>query len=330
MYFFSDQLINHARAIYKNLKITGYESGDAFFATFGPGNMIYFLDKPYERFSDYEALLSLLQQDDPIKYEAIHKGTPFYYLSWTAFDLRNYEKALFYIDAAISEDIRIAPKDWLDKPGAAFLTLKKPEIQVARRNIENTRELLQKELNRFNSISNQSPFDIESFVNRFVRVLVLEQDVTRRTIVSAFYVFLLEFYDRYSELLLRSNRGGSIQPFIIHLFKGGLVFESLLKHLYPTMDNGKPPKTLSDIFKTTSFQNDFNVTVQTSSDTLQDIINGIQGNSMESAFTTTSKLRNTTGHNLVWDDIFNNPYHYEALFIQEMNAMLYIISVKFP
>lgn len=330
MYFFSDRLINHARTVFENLIITGPESGDAFFETFGPGNMIYFLDKPYERFSDYEELLSILQQDNPGKFESIHKGTPFYFLSWTAFDLGNYEKALFYIDAAISEDIRIAPNDWLDKPGSAFLTLKTPDIQVARRTIENTHKLLQQELNRFNAISKLPPFDVESFVNRFVRVLVLEQDVTRRTIVSAFYVFLLEFYDRYSELLLRSTRGGSIQPFIIHLFKGGLVFESLLKHLYPTMDDGTPCRTLGNIFKTTSFQNDFNITVQTSSNSLQDIVNGIQGDSIESAFTTTSKLRNTTGHNLVWDDIFNNPNHFKALFIQEMNAMLYIISVKFP
>lgn len=327
MYFLSSSLINHVREVYQQLEINGPQVGDWFFETFGPGNVLNWVDRPYERFSDYEELLRILEQADPEKYHAIHKGTPFYYLCWTAFDLRNFEKALFYIDAAISEDIRKLPNDWINQPGSAFLILRDPQLQVARRTIENLRQRLDQELNRFNNISERPPLDIQAFVDRFVRVLVLEQDVTKRTIVSAFYVFLLEYFDRYLELRLRSSVGGSILPFVIHLFKGGLIFESLLKHLYP--DPAQPRRTLGNILNSPVYQNDFPGQIPTGSSTLQDIVDEIQGNSIQSAFTATSRLRNTTGHNLVWDDVFSNPDTYANLFCQEMNAILYLISSKF-
>ena len=327
MYFLSTSLIHHVREVYQQLEINGPQDGDWFFETFGPGNVAYWIDRPYERFSDYEELLRILEQDDSDKYHTIHKGTPFYYLSWTAFDLRNFEKSLFYIDAAISEDVRKLPNDWINQPGSAFLTLQEPQIQVARRTIENVRQHLDQELSRFNNISGLPPLNIQTFIDRFVRVLVLEQDVTKRTIVSAFYVFLFEFFDRYSELRIRSSIGGSILPFVIHLFKGGLIFESLLKHLYP--DPAQPRRTLRNILNSPAFQNDFPGQIPTGSSTLQEIVDGIQEDSIHSAFTATSKLRNTTGHNLVWDDVFSNPDIYRNLFYQEMNAVLYLISHKF-
>ena len=327
MYFLSTSLINYVRNVYQQLTINGPQDGDWFFETFGPGNVVHLIDRPYERFSDYEELLCILEQKDPEKYHDIHKGTPFYYLCWTAFDLRNFEKALFYIDAAISEDVRKQPDDWINQPGSAFLTLRDPQIQVAGRTIEKVRQHLEKELNRFNNFSGLPPLDIQAFIDRFVRVLVLEQDVTKRTIVSAFYVFLLEYFDRYLELRIRSFFGGSILPFVSHLFKGGLIFESLLKHLYP--EPAQPRRTLADILNSLAFRNDFQGQIPTGSSTLQDIVDGIQGNSIQSAFTATSRLRNTTGHNLVWDDVFNNPDTYQNLFCQEMNAILYLISSKF-
>ena len=56
------------------------------------------------------------------------KGTPFGYLSWLAFDTRNYEKAMFYMDTGIAEDVRkhkdpVNPTGWLVNPGPKFLTL---------------------------------------------------------------------------------------------------------------------------------------------------------------------------------------------------------------
>ena len=85
-------------------------------------------------------MLNLLRQADQTKYERMHKGTPFYLMSWLAFDLRNYEKGLFYMDSAIAEDIRKTeltadPESWKNQPGTKFLLLAGGQPHVAQRSI---------------------------------------------------------------------------------------------------------------------------------------------------------------------------------------------------
>jgi hypothetical protein len=107
MHFLTDPLVELALHHFDNLDVA---HGDWFFSTFGPGNLVNATDRPHERFNDYESLLRLLQERNQLKYNQIHKGTPFFFLSWLAFDLRNYEKALYYLDAAISEDVKKSEK----------------------------------------------------------------------------------------------------------------------------------------------------------------------------------------------------------------------------
>src|SRR5579863_9517362 len=96
-------------------------------------------------------------------------------------------------------------------------------------------------------------------IRQFVTSLL--GDSSKRTIISALYVFLLEFSDRVRELdLRRGSVGGSNEPFTIHLFTGGLLFESLLKHFYPIDDAGHQNRQLSSIFRTMAFQREFGLT----------------------------------------------------------------------
>ncbi|MFH0957843.1 MAG: hypothetical protein V1897_03985, partial [Pseudomonadota bacterium] len=299
---------------------------DTFFSTFGPGNLLHATDRPFERFRDYEDLLQLLHSRNPQKYEQVHKGTPFFFLAWLAFDLRNYEKALYYLDAAISEDVRNAGANWTDRPGALFLRLT-TDPHVAERVIRQIRQLLSVHIDRFNVISGLAPLSIDVFIDRFV--VRLMQTASTRTVISALYVFLLEAAERLIELRLKSIQGGSLGPVIAHLFSAGLVFESLLKYLYPTKNNGDPVKTLGQVFQTNAFISDFGTGIQTSADSLQDILDAATDNSLLTAFCTASKLRNTTGHNLVWDNIFHLSSNYEVLVDQSLNALLYLIERKF-
>ena len=133
-------------------------------------------------------MLNLLRQADQTKYERMHKGTPFYLMSWLAFDLRNYEKGLFYMDSAIAEDIRKTeltadPESWKNQPGTKFLLLAGGQPHVAQRSIYRVQLALQQELARFNGISGQpavTPDIIRQFVTRLI------EDLSKRTIVSAF------------------------------------------------------------------------------------------------------------------------------------------------
>lgn len=325
--FLSQEKIAQARLSFGQLVINGPEDGDRFFEAFGPGNTTQVVERPFEKFEDYELLLSIIQEDNPQKFEQIHKGTPYYFMGWLSFDLKNYEKAVFYMDSAIVEDIRKDPIGWQNNPGNQFLTLS-DNSQIAERMTKRLKELVESELTRFNSISNLSQLILTDFINKFI--LVLASDTNKHSIITALYSFILEFEDREKELQLRSSSGGSIEPALKYLFKGGLIFESLLKHLYPNQDNGRPCGTLGNVFHTGTFQADFLSRVQIRAVSLRSIVNAIgNNNDIQTAFDTVSRLRNTTGHNLVWDDIFNNPANFEKLYNQQINALLYLIHKKF-
>ena len=325
--FFTNEKIEQARLDFQKLVVNSPSDGDNFFVAWCPGNTTKIIDKPYERFRDYEIFLEIVRTDDPSKYEKIHKGTPFYFLAWTAFDLRNYEKAVFYMDAAISEDMRADTVNWINTPASQFLKLNPLGVQSAVRITEHLKNRIDAEIRRFNSISGLSPILIEDFVIKFVNKLISKKD--NHSIITAFYSFILEFEDREKELLLRSTEGGSIEPVLTHLFKGGLIFESLLKYLYPLDDRSNNCKTIGDIFKTNSFKFDFPIKIKTGADTLTEVIIGISSNDVQTAFCTTSQLRNTAGHNLVWDDVFDNLSDLKKLYEQQVNAIFYLIQKKF-
>jgi hypothetical protein len=327
MYFFTQPLVDYIIHVYRSTDFTNPATADAFFGIFTPGNTVLAADRPYERFNDYEELLQQLKAADAQKYDAMHKGTPFYYLSWLAFELQRFETALFYVDAAISEDIRKAPGTWQDHPGTKFFLLA-PGGHVADRTVTQLRAILDAQIERFNSLSARPRFGTYEFTMKFFRLF--GQDIANRSIVTAFYVFLYEFRARYRELGLRSHAtGGSSLPFILHLLKGGLIVESLLKHFYPN-NGGIPNETIGAVFQTRQFLREFLLAASphTRATTLAEIYVSISGNTVLSAFSTTAKLRNTTGHNVVWDDVFDDPEQYRRLFEQEMNAIFYLLTTK--
>lgn len=300
--------------------------GDRFFEAFGPGNTRLEENRPYERFHDYEALLKILWSTDARKYEIIHKGTPFYFLAWTAFDIGNWEKGVFYMDAALSEDYRRDDRNWLEGSAAKLLLLQEDHGGPADRVASRLRRLVMNQIDRFNNVAAYPTTSIEQFVDGFVRPLV-QQTPSNRSIVTALYTFILEYSDLRTQIHLRSSGGGSIEPFVVHLFKGGVILESILKHFYPV---AQPPdqRSLGGVLNDLNgFLRDFPVAqppkYSTNAGFLADITNPIAQDSFRVAFETTAKLRNTTGHRLTWDDVFAD--HYDRLFEQEMNAIFLVI-----
>ena len=207
---------------FKNTEFRDSDEENCFFQRYGFGNTVEVIDRPFERLNDYELLQSDLRREDKPKYEKAHKGTPFGFMSWFAFDLRNYEKALFYLDAGISEDFKNyhAGDAWLTLPGARFLLLDPdPGNLWLRRTFEDLRGLLDHELARFNGVSGEH-LDLGSW-QTMVKMLLEEGD-GKWSLISALYLFLLESKDRRLELDLREgSTGGSNQPFMVHLFTGG-------------------------------------------------------------------------------------------------------------
>lgn len=322
----NDQVFEQQLKEFSQHSFTNNEQANAFYIKYGVGNTKNEMDMPFERFLYYEQLLEELMNCDFRKYQIMHKGIPFYFLAWLAFDLRNYEKALYYIDAAISEDVKNTRGNPFLLPASQFLLLN-PGEQVASRTIQILELTLEEELARFNEISGETPLSIAVFVEKFAQALL--KHPANRTIISAFYVFLLEYSERQNELRMRSTSGGSIAPFIHHLFSGSLVFESLLKFLFPTKDDNTPCKTIGEIYRTSSFLTNYPANIPTSATSFSEILSGITNETLLSTFTTITKIRNTSGHNLIWDDTFAEPSNYQTLFQQEVDAILYIILHSF-
>jgi hypothetical protein len=332
MHFLNPPLVSYAIRYFLQMDCADPAQGDVFWELFGAGNRNAFSDRPFERLSDYEEMLRLLLRADEKRYELLHKGTAFYIMSWLAFDLHNYKKSLFYIDAGISEDVRKTehgenPDGWKTLPGAKFLLLE-PVDQVANRAIQDIRKALSSEIDHFNSVSQRPALDLDTVV-RFAGTFM---SGSQRTIISALYIFVMESRERFLELKFRQgSSGGSNEPFTVHLLTGGLLLESLLKSYYPKPATQKGHYTIGKVFDRPDFRADFGLaTVPVSSaDSLRTIYDAIGiSNSVETAFSTTARLRNTTGHNLIWDDVFSDPDIFDALLQQIMNALLFVVSAK--
>jgi len=322
----NDSLPGIAIAEYLGTVFDTPAKADAFFHKYTVGNVQQVVERPFERFRHYEVLLRGLRLLDRDKYEQMHKGTPLFFMAWLSFDMRNFEKALFYLDTAISEDARATP-NWRNLPGAAFLRLDRNS--VASRTVAELRNILDGQMERFNAISCRHPLTIDNWSQQFVERLIATPP--RRTILCSLYVFLYEFQDRLEEIELRGGLagGGSNHPFLSHLLLGGLIFESLLKQCYKG-------DTLQALFKKVRADPAFKIPKRTVMPTSANVANPLAailtsatGSDMVTAFTTTAKLRNVTGHNLDRDNIFDQTANYRSLFQQVVNAIFYVVAVKY-
>jgi len=350
---FQHKRLEYAVEYFKKYKFLTPEAGDIFFETFCIGNDIYTIHMPLNRFNDYQKVLELIYHADQIKYLQIHKGTPFYFLSWLAFQIQSYERAVFYMDAAIAEDIRKTifkhrkenPLDnqsdedlakslfqiWIRNASGQFFMLyhNQHSYPTAATIIQHLEDLWHEQFKRFESISG---YEIvrQNFLIKFIGELA-PQSAATRSIITALYSFILEYNEVLLLIKLRSVAGGSIEPITTFLLKGCLIFESLLKYRYPLMDNGTVVQALSNLAGIAAFRAKYGIQqLQTSSGSINAIITSIGTNTdVQTAFNTTGKIRNTTGHNLNWDDVFNDPANFETLFTQIMNAILYIYVIDF-
>lgn len=87
-------------------KIKTREESDCFFSQYGVGNVTKGYDRPFERQKAYEQLLILLNEYNFLQYEKVHKGTPYYFIAWVAFQYHDYSKSIFFMDASVSEDLK--------------------------------------------------------------------------------------------------------------------------------------------------------------------------------------------------------------------------------
>lgn len=324
--------ISDAVSAFDKIDVSDPSVGDEYFEKFGVGNVIPHASLAFERFSSYEFLLQEMQQHNGTKYQEIHKGTAFYFLAWTAFDIADYEKAVYYLDSAFTEDVRksktLGEKDVvraaLENPGGYLIRLVPEKSGPASRITNNLKENFEKQLHIFNKNSSLN-VTTEQFVENFVSVIV--RDSEYRSLVTAIYTYIFEFEDRYKMLEISQNQKGSLEPWVIHLFKGGLIFETLLKYVAKKHGLGDL-KTIGNFSHSKKFQSLYCDFIETKDKSLD--ISGLSKlpHEMRNSFRVSYSLRNSTGHDLRRTDTLN-PAVYKRAIEHELFAIFYVIYKEF-
>jgi hypothetical protein len=270
-------------------------------------------------------ILTDLKAMDIQAYGRIHKGTIFYFTAISAFLLHDFQTATFFFDAAASEDMKNGPNS--RTPALLFMILDAQNPNQAARDLTVIAENL---LRTIVDGYNQCPDSVALTVDE-VRQIFLEHAINDhrewRTLVTSWISFLLEWSHRFTILNLRVEEG-TWEPFYFHLFKGCLLFESLLK----SEPSGQVTEnTLGTILNaSTSYARArLGITrlIHTGNATLSDVLRdvGTAAPGIENDIEFAARLRNTVGHNLGWATTINLS-EYSLLARKVTNSCLHAIS----
>jgi hypothetical protein len=292
---------------------------------------------PYERLVAYENELQEICMWNSEKYNFIHKGTPFYFAGALAFDIGDYERAAFYFDAALAEDIKNKPQsstfDWENAAAYGVYTLNQNYgNEIVQHPVKIIRKAMVEGIGLYNIQLGKS-LDLDTLINKFVEPNL--RNAGYRALVHTLYTFVTEYRQRLGQLLLRSTEWGTLEPFIIHFLKGCLLYESLLKQVYPSHSKDTLARILKDekgdlgycthgkdlIDLTSVYRKDIKSVIN---DLLPFLINEPK---LDKCITTTYAIRNLSSHNLVWEQSFT-PEVYKELYASIISSILNLIEIK--
>ena len=303
-------------------------SGD-FFARFGLAELVRNnrFSEALERGHKLLRLCKLLNMD---AYQYMHKGAPFYWMGMAAYRINDFQSAIYYIDAAVSEEVKNRP-DNHNSPARLFLRLEgEHNKQAAKYIVKDAQEILEKYINFHNDIIVASQIDIPILTIQDVRKCLLEpassnNDQAERSLASTFISFMLEFEYRDIQLRLRTESGTN-EPIFIHLLKGCLLFESILKFNphYKVKGNTLRP-ILKSLIGIPGFPEEINI----GGIKLQEVLREVEEvNDIASAILITGRLRNTLGHYVAWSTELTGDQYLHA-FRLVTDSCLHAISVLY-
>ena len=144
----------------------------------------------------------------------------------------------------------------------------------------------------------------------------------KRSAVTGLISFLLEFPSRTKELSLAGTRTSTAEPFFLHLFKGTLLFETLLKtsSVGQEIQHSNPKATIDKFLQDRTIYSAFGFSSAPQGlggDTLDDVLAAIKSDSTtdfsQRAIRATWGIRNKVGHSMAWPSR-PNLSEYEDLF----------------
>jgi hypothetical protein len=290
----------------------------------------FFNSLPRDSFSAYEKyfhFLEFLHTESLSNYLFFHKGTPYYWMGLCTFYFNDFQSSSFFIDASVSEDIASGKRIKSNTPGMLFLQANpdKP-AQAGKRLVEYIEARIQSCINYYIDLTANiqiAHLTIDKIRHSFLKKNLLLKNRHMRSLSTTFLSFMLE-WDYLNRLLNIVPHISSIEPFYMHLFKGCILLESLLKNnpiqrpvktkLCNILQELKPILFLPHI-------NGFG------SIDLKEIIKDIKKSpkTLYDAFIFSGRIRNSVSHNIAWSVKLNSS-QFQKLHFFISSACLHTIN----
>jgi len=268
-------------------------------------------------------------------FNKIHKGHPYYFIGISSFLMDDFQTAVYFFDAAVTEDINFGAHP-IDNPtpGTQFLMLEgekdghpaKVLAALAKAKVERT-------LDYYLALTTESEkilkLDLEDIRNNFIcPTLTTKSKPGLRTLATTFISYIIE-WDFRKDHFEYGVKQGTAEPFFSHLFRGCVLFESLLKHNPTISITGKQLNGMLTQPDARDALGIIAIQGKGGGDafTLDDVFGELQNptNSIDQAFRIAYMARNTLGHNLGWDNNINQE-QYQKLYFVIAAACLHVIA----
>jgi hypothetical protein len=267
-------------------------------------------------------LLDFIKGLSETAFQAAHKGTPFYVMGVAAFASHDYTAASLLFDAAVEEDLTNYPNR-ADSPALLFMQLDPAgDPTLAQPIIAHVNEDLTTLIRDYNSRADAQVLTLNDLRVSFLQPTIHSQDRHRRALVTTLISFVAEW--RYRQKLISLIERGSREPFFLHLFRGCLLFESLLKAQARKV---LTKRTLGDILRYDLRAELALANPDVRETVFNNVVAALATNmGIEATINSAGKARNTLGHSIVWGTADLNSATYDILVKNISAACLHVIS----
>ncbi len=206
----------------------------------------------------------------------------------------------------MAQDLRLNIDPILNPtPAIYFLTLQgDKDNQAAYRLVQVTEQKVKRIIHIYNNLPGRSQdipdLTLEKIREKFLFPALSPNLPEWRTLTTTFITFFVEWDDN-NELFDLRQGDGTIEPFFLHLIKGCVLFESLLKN-----NRSKPvigANTLGRLFNFLHEELGVSRNLKFRDAKFSGIVDDLKGidDSVENSIIITCKVRNSLAHNFGWN-----------------------------
>ena len=274
-----------------------------------------------------ESALNLLKQfrsANPSRYSTEHKGSPFYVLGYLSFSANDYPGGSLFFDAAVSADIAKFGAS-ANKPALNFLRLDTAgQDMLASEIIRDVLATVTQLVTDYSARTGATSITVAELRTHFFERIIQSSVDHERALLTAFISFIAEW--NYRSQLIELVEKGSREPFFLHLFRGCLLFESILKcNIKRPMP--RPRMTLKPVINLLPELNLVGAWDTGADDFDTDVVQKLRsGLTVTGTVELTGRARNTLGHTLVWETPSLTKQKYDLLVDTICMACIHSIS----